>query len=174
MSSTILVSIFSPDRTGLVAAITGNLFDLGANLAGTTFTVLGTGSEFNAVAELPEDVTIKDVEQDLKSISLLEEAQISVTPFTLNPDQGPSGRITHRISISGGDRPGLIARLCEVFVEYKANIVRLNAERLPGNSEDQYIIRFSVWLADDKADKCLATIANTAGELKLSYHWENA
>ncbi|WP_135078366.1 amino acid-binding protein [Terasakiella sp. SH-1] len=174
MTSTVLVSVFCPDQTGLVASITGNLFDLGANLAATTFTALGTGAEFTAVAELPEDVSIDDIQNDLEKIDVLNGAQISITPFTLEPNQGPHGRITHRITVSGGDRPGLIARLCEVFVQFKANIVRMNAERLVSGTQDQYIIRFSVCLDDDKADKCLATIGNTAGELKLDYHWEGA
>ena len=37
----VLVSVFCPDRTGLIAAIAGRLFDLGANLGDTSFTVLG-------------------------------------------------------------------------------------------------------------------------------------
>ncbi len=174
MVSTALISVFSRDKTGLVASITGCLFDSGANLAATTFTVLGTGAEFTGVAELPDDISMEEIEDDLKSIGLLDDAQISVKPFTLEPTHGPSGHITHRISVSGGDRPGLIARLCEVFVEFKANIVRMNAERLPGKDEDQYIIRFAVWLSEDKADKCLATIANTAGELHLTCAWETS
>lgn len=174
MSSSVLVSVFCPDRSGLVAAITGTLFNLGANLAATTFTVLGSGSEFTAVAEIPDDIELQEIESHLTSLAELKGAKISVTRFDLDPIHGPSGRITHRIAVAGGDRPGLIARLCEVFVEHKANIVRLNAERIPTPNGDQYVVRFSVWIPETSSEVCLNTIANTAGELQLSCEWEQA
>lgn len=174
MTTTALVSVFSSDKTGLVAAITSSLFDLGINLATTTFSVLGTGAEFTAVAELPDDLELTEVTEALNDLDLPEGAKVSVTPFKHDTSHGPSGRITHRVTVSGGDRPGLIARLCEVFGQYKANIVRMNAERMPGQNEDQYVIRFAVWLSETNANTCLATIANTAGEMRLNCVCEEA
>ena len=49
MSSLALVSTFCPDRVGLVSAVTGHLFGLGANLRDATFAVMGSGAEFSAV-----------------------------------------------------------------------------------------------------------------------------
>jgi glycine cleavage system transcriptional repressor len=172
MTYSALVSIFCPDHTGLVASITGNLFDSGANLAATTFSVLGSGAEFTAICELPDDISMTDIETNLVEIEGLDKAKISVTPFTLDADQSETGTITHHISVSGGDQPGLIARLCEVFVEFKANIVRMNAERIPTSGQYQYCIQFSVCLSVNAADKCLATIANTAQGMQLDCTWE--
>ena len=87
---------------------------------------------------------------------------------------GPSAHITHRIEITGPDSPGLIARLSEVFVGFGANIVRLNSERIPGTSGARYTTRIAVWVPEDKAKACLATVANTAGELRLACRWEQA
>ena len=44
MTDYALVSIFCPDREGLVAAVTRRLFDLGINLGDTAFSVLGLGA----------------------------------------------------------------------------------------------------------------------------------
>jgi hypothetical protein len=38
--------------------------------------------------------------------------------------------VTQRITICGGDQLGLVARLAEVFKQYEANIVRLEARKL--------------------------------------------
>jgi glycine cleavage system transcriptional repressor len=69
----------------------------------------------------------------------------------------------------------LIARLSEVFVQFGANIVRLNAERIdaPGGGS-QYAVIFAVFLPEGSAQSCLATVANTAGSLALSCQWEKA
>ena len=73
--------------------------------------------------------------------------------------------------VSGGDRPGLIARLSEVFGQFNANIVRMDAQRLP--EQGLYVTRFAVSLTE-RVEACLATVANTAGELNLACHVEAA
>jgi len=169
MAETVLISVFCQDRTGLIAAVTGELFSLGANLGDTTFSVLGTGAEFNSVCELPDGVTGADALRELESLPELEEGEISVTPFDLDPISGPLGNITHRIVVQGGDQPGLTARICEAFVQFDANIVRMNSRKIPGPDTTQYRISFYVSIPQERTKSCLATIANTAGEVGLSF-----
>lgn len=170
--STVLISIFCPDRTGLVAAITGCLFDIGANLGDTSFSMLGAGAEFTSVCELPDDVAASEAEAELTALPELHRAQVSVRPFELDSAHGAAGTITHRIVVSGGDRPGLVARLSEVFGQFAANIVRMDSQRVP--EQGLYATRFAVAIPPERAEACLNTVANTAGELHLSCHVETA
>jgi glycine cleavage system transcriptional repressor len=163
--STVLISVFCPDQTGLVAAITGYLFDEGANLGDTSFAMLGAGAEFTSVCDIPADIGPEALKAGLAGLKPLANARIEIRPFELDASHGQTGRITHRVVVSGGDRPGLVARLSEVFGEYGANIVRMDAQRLP--EQGVYVTRFSVSITA-RAEACLATIANTAGELGLS------
>jgi glycine cleavage system transcriptional repressor len=169
--STVLISVFCSDRPGLVAAIAGALFDMGANLGDTSFAMLGAGAEFTSVCELPSGMAATEVEAALADRPELAAAQIRVRSFDLDAGHGPSGRITHRVVVSGGDRPGLVARLSEVFGQFNANIVRMDAQRLP--EQGLYVTRFAISLSD-RVDACLATVANTAGELHLSCQIESA
>ena len=173
MTTTLRISVFCTDNVGLISAITGRLFDLGANLGDTTFSVLGTGAEFTAVCDVPDTVSAAEIKEQLQSISFLQEAEITVTPFMLSSIQGPKANITHHISVKGGDNPGLVARLTEVFVEFKANIVRLNSSKMLGQQGDQYLINFAVWIPESSAVSCLATIANTASALQMTCHSES-
>lgn len=167
MSTTFLASVICHDRVGLVSALTGRLFDLGANLSDTTFAVLGEGAEFTAVIDFDDAPEPDELAADLKGLDELQGAEVTVVPFTLSTVHGPAGRLTHRVVVSGGDRPGLIARLSELFGEFGANIVRLNAERVPGPQGDDYVVTFGVSLPEASAQTCLATVDNTAGELGL-------
>lgn len=169
MTHLALVSLFCPDRTGLVAEIAGCLFDAGANLGDTTFAVLGSGAEFSAVCEVPDDISRGEIETALDRLPVLADAQVKVIPFELAPLHGPDGQITHRITVRGGDRPGLIARLCEVFGEFRANIVRLNSEKMADGS---YVVWFNVAILPERVEACLATVANTAEGLQLQCDWE--
>ena len=171
MATTAIISILCPDRVGLVAAIAGQLFDLGANLEDTTFAVLCGGADFTSVCALPDGVSLETVDAELRALPELEDAKISVSRFDMDPDNGPSARITHHITVKGGDRPGLIARLCEVFIQFKANIVRLNSAITQGPDGGNYEIRIGVWIPEASVESCLATIVNTAGGLGMECRW---
>jgi glycine cleavage system transcriptional repressor len=167
MASVALVSILCRDQVGLVAAIADHLFSQGINLRDTTFAALGKGAEFTSVCELPSGFPPTSLEDGLALVPELEGAQIRVVPYGFDPVPGPMGRITHRIEVEGGDQLGLIARLAEIFAQYDANIVRLDAQKLPEAEGGRYVTRFAVWLAPERGETCLAAVANTAGSMGL-------
>lgn len=171
--SVALVSVLGPDRVGLVSAVTGTLFEQGVNLRDVSFAALGRGADFSAVCELPDGLTVAALNGSLSALPELDGARLAVTPFDYDPDPGPLGLVTHRIEVSGGDQPGLIARLSEIFTQSTANIVRLEAQTLPGaglpgGGGGRYVIRFAVSLPAERAAACLSAVANTAEVLGLS------
>ncbi|HVM85969.1 MAG TPA: ACT domain-containing protein [Candidatus Binatia bacterium] len=170
-NNTALVSIICEDHAGLIADVTGRLFDIGINLGDTTFAVLGGGAEFTLVAKLPKGVTLADLERELKSLPDMKDARLSVTAFSYRESHDERARITHRIEITGDDSPGLIARLSEAFRQFGANIVRLNSESVPSESGARFLLRLAIWVPQDKAAACLATVANTAGQMNLKCQW---
>ena len=174
MPSVALVSVLGTDRVGLVASIADYLFSAGVNLRDTTFATLGSGAEFVAVCEIPEGVTAQEIEAGLSRLPELEGAEIRATPYAFDPEPGIAGRVTHRITVSGGDQLGLVARLSEVFKQYGANIVRLEARKLSEAEGGLYITRFAVSVGDDRAGACLATVANTAGALGMTHEVEES
>ncbi|HXP95962.1 MAG TPA: ACT domain-containing protein [Telmatospirillum sp.] len=170
----VLLSVFCTDQTGLVAAITGRLFEIGANLGDTSFAVLGAAAEFTAICKIPEHLDDHQLRDALSALPELNGATVSVRSFGLDAQHGPSAQITHVVSVSGGDRPGLIARLSEVFTQFKANIVRMDAQTMPEAHGDRYVTRFAVNIPTASTDTCMNTVANTAEELGLTCHWEDA
>ena len=167
MPSVALVSILCRDRVGLVSSVADFLFNAGVNLRDTTFAVYGAGAEFSSVCELPADVGVDEIQAGLARLPELKGAELRVTPFTFDPTPGPAVRITHRIEVGGGDQLGLIARLSEIFAQFDGNIVRMDAQKLPDAEGGRYVTRFAVSLPPDRAQTCLAAIANTAGSLGL-------
>jgi glycine cleavage system transcriptional repressor len=168
VASVALVSVLCADRVGLVSAIADHLFDAGVNLRDTIFAALGSGAEFTAVCELPEGLSIDELEAGLRALDVLEDAQVRVVPYSFDPEPGEAGRVTHRIAVSGGDQLGLVARLADVFAQYEANIVRLEARKLSEAEGGLYVTRFAVSIPPDRTDLCLATVRNTAGTLGLA------
>ena len=174
MSHDVRIAISCPDRTGLLSAITGRLFDLGADIGDTSFAVLGEAAEFATVAQLPDPLSADEVRNTLVGLDELGGADISVAPFMLRATHTESGQVTHRIEVRGTDRPGLVARLTEAFSDYGANIVRMDCERIHGASTEDYVVRIEAWIPEARAETCLAAADNTAQSLGLSSRSEPA
>jgi glycine cleavage system transcriptional repressor len=167
----VLVSVFCSDRSGLVAAITGRLFDLGANLGDASFAMLGSGAEFTAICQIPPHLDAAALKGALAQLPELADAAITVKAFGLDAGHAPNAQITHVLSVGGGDRPGLIARLAELFAGFKANIVRMDAQTLPDGGHGRYITRFALYIPPSAVNSCLAAVDSTAGEMGLSCQW---
>mgnify|MGYP000078323234 FL=1 len=172
MNSTALISIICEDHSGLIAEVTGRLFDLGINLGDTTFAVLGGGAEFTLVAKLPQGISLAEVEKELRTLPLLKEAKLTVSTFQYRESHDEQAQITHRVEITGDDSPGLVARLSEALPKFGANIVRLNSESVPSASGARFLLRMALSVPAAKAATCMATIANTASQLNLRCHWQ--
>ena len=161
------VSVLCADRVGLVSGIADHLFENGVNLRDTVFAALGSGAEFTAVCELPEGFSVEVLEAGLTGLDILAGAQVRVVPYSFDPEPAAGARVTHRIAVAGGDQLGLVARLADVFAQYGANIVRLEARKLSEAEGGLYVTRFAVSVPPDRAALCLSTVANTAGTLGL-------
>jgi glycine cleavage system transcriptional repressor len=170
--NTALISILCEDHTGLIADVSGRLYELGVNLGDTSFAVLGGGAKFTIVAKLPADVSIADVDEELRSLPVLKNAELSVAPFAFRETHDQSAHVTHRIEIIGDDSPGLIARLSEALRRMGTNIVELNSESVPGASGARFMLRMAVSIPQDKTAVCLATVDNTAAQMNLSCRWQ--
>lgn len=163
----VLITIVGPDRVGLIAEITGELYDLGANLGDTSFAVLGAGCEFSCVAELPAGVHRAEIEAALARLPAMAGAELRVAAFPFGIDHRETAEVSHVIEVEGGDRPGLVARLSEVFVGFGANVVRMHSRRRAEGESGRYLTTFAVSIPDERAEACLAAVHNTAGQLNL-------
>lgn len=162
-----LISVIGLDTVGVVSAVTNYLFEAGANLADSSFAVLGEGFEFSCVAEFGALLSQEEVSAGLGAIDLLQDAKISVTRFPFELLRGETGQITHLVEITGGDRPGLVARISEVLVEYGANIVRMSSRRISSVDGFDYRTRFAVNVIGAREDALENALSNTAGSMRL-------
>lgn len=168
VSTVIQVDVQSPDKPGLVHELTDILYAAGANLADTSFIVLGAGCRFTTLAEFPDGTDISEIDEKVRSCPLLDEAQVAVSPFPFSAERDASARITHRLQIIGGDRPGLVQSIAEIIVDHGANIVRLNAHREEHSDGTRYVTRFALNMADDQVTGLDNAISNITGTMRLT------
>ena len=165
---TFLISISGADRVGVISSVSGTLYDAGVNLADASFAVLGEGFEFSALGEVEASVGASDIHAALSALACLEDARISVEPAPYASERLERGAVTHIVEFSGGDRPGLVARMSEVLQNHNANIVRMTSRRTERGGTDDYRTRFAVNVAAAEVEALENALFNTAGSLGLA------
>lgn len=172
-SGNFLISIIGHDKVGVVSEVSGYLFDIGANLADGSYAVLGEGFEFSCIASFNEQADLTEVQNGLHTLEILEGARITVAPLSFGAARGLSAEISHVVEITGGDRPGLIARMSEVLVDYDANIVRMSSKRvIDDEGKAHYRTRFAMNADQERFEALSAALVNTAGSLRLECNIE--
>lgn len=168
MNANARIMVSCDDRVGLISDITGRLFDIGVNLGATSFNMTGARAVFETSCELPESCSVDECRSAIRELAM-DNADITVEPIAAAPTLTTAPGATHMIECSGIDQPGLIARLSEIFIEYNANIVRLAASATDEKDARIYTTRFAVAIPPERAANCLATLANTAGSMRLVF-----
>ena len=120
------------------------------------------------MAEFAAGASEGEVSSGLAALDLLEDARISVSRFAFGLGRSDSATITHIVDIFGGDRPGLVARISEVLVDYGANIVRMSSKRVPSDAGFDYRTRFAINVGDGRVTALEAALYNSAGSLRLN------
>jgi glycine cleavage system transcriptional repressor len=166
MSQRAIVSISCVSQAGLLAAVSERLFELGCNLADTTYALLAGSAEFTTVCELPHGMVEETLALELHRTPVLAGARIVVGLFDETASEARSQRITHRFELSGPDQPGKIKRLAGAFAASGAEIVRLNSQKSAADGAAVTTIRIAVSLPEG-ADTGPVTEATEALGLSL-------
>jgi glycine cleavage system transcriptional repressor len=169
MDQHLRITVKAPDRPGLLAALCGRLYDLGADLGDVTFARAGDAASFSGIAAFAGPVSEAEVAGNLEGVGDLSE--VVVEAAVLDPRAPLHRRATHVVHIQGQDRPGLLARLAEGFTETGADVVRLEAER---GDDGDYGMTFEIDVAPEHAASCLAAASNTAEAMGLRFEAEEA
>lgn len=169
-----LLKVQSSDRVGLISLVTGHLFDRNINLGDTSFAILDNNGVFTSVIEVPSELTVETLSEEIKSLDGLSEAIVQVKEIDLANSNTPSKEVTHHILCEGEDQPGLLARLSEVFIDFDANIVGLKSDQVQTKNGIIFITHFSVNIPKSRTNSCLAALGNTAGELRQNLTSEPA
>lgn len=164
-----LITIIGRDQVGVISEVSSYLFNVGANIADSSYAVLGEGFELSAVVTFDSAIDAPEIEEGLAGLATLSGARIAIVPFDFDTKRGEAATISHTVEITGGDRPGLIARISEVLVDYDANIVRMSSKRIvDDDGVAHYRTRFAICVSPERLDGLSAALSNTAGSLRLN------
>ena len=148
------ITVIGPDRTGIIAEVSGALAGVGANLSDSTMTRLRGHFAMTLICTGP---TAGDVEKALAPLGDLISTVRVVEPET---DAEVAGE-PYLVSVHGADRLGIVAAVTRVVAAAGGNITDLST-RLTG---PLYVLIAEVDVPPGVAGDLAARLAEAADEL---------
>lgn len=158
------VTAIGRDRPGIVAALSGALFELGGNIADSRMSILRGHFAVMLIAELPGERTSSEIEDAVAAVrDQLGLEAVSVSE--VESIEAGSAEPSHTLSVYGADHPGIVHHVTRVLAAADANITDLST-RIAGGAEPVYVmlIEVAIGAADaERLDAALRQVAETEG-----------
>lgn len=146
-SRLVALTVIGADRPGIVAGVTRALYELGCNLEDASCTILSGQFSMMLIVALPRHADITQFEHALENTATELGVEVTVRPVAPAGSQAP--RSTHRITVYGADRPGIVYRVSELVASHGVNIIDLSSRVVGSAGQPVYTLVLEVDMGDE-------------------------
>ena len=121
MSTSIVLTVVSEDRPGIVESLSELLTDHGGNW--TESSMLSMSGQFAGIllASLPES----QAKAFIKGLAALESEGMQILARQSGPEPGSASRRESTLDLVGQDRPGIVHDITRVLAKHRVNVQEL-------------------------------------------------
>jgi glycine cleavage system transcriptional repressor len=140
-----LLTAFGKDRPGIVAGVTGVLFEHGANLEDASMTRIGGEFSMMLVLALPTGVSAPRLEKSFRGLERKMGVQVSVKPIPSAVARRSKGiPAQYLITVYGADRPGIVYGVTRALAERKVSVTDLQTKVIGSAKKPVYMMLLEV------------------------------
>ncbi len=145
-----ILSVLGHDQPGIVAAVTGILFDIDCNIENVSQTILQTEFSGSFIVTMPQDLSLGDLRERFIEDLTPKELHVHIEPL-LKKEAAFTTRRSEPfvITTKGPDRQGLVAGISQVIANHDVNITNLQAVFKGGNEPGNNIMIYEVDIPTD-------------------------
>ena len=151
-----ILSVLGKDQTGIVAAVTGVLFEQNCNVENVSQTTLQTEFAGIFIVSLSDDLSLETLNQALTAKLHPLDLNVHIKPLR---DQATASTFPESepfiITTKGPDRKGLVAGITDVIARHRVNITNLQAVFKGGDEPGDNIMIYEVDVPVDLDQKRL-------------------
>ena len=141
------VTAVGGDRPGIVARLSGVLYEAGANIEDSSMTILLGQFAMILIVSVPDGVDASGLREAFSPVA--EELGLFVTVEELSPQAlGRGGHGTERadyiITVIAPDRPGIVYRISSLLASRGVNITDMNTKVVSGDERPVYTMVLEV------------------------------
>lgn len=168
-----LINVQGPNRSGMVAEVTGLLYRQGVNLLDSSMSTLRGEFVMMLVVQLPEDLSTEAFENLMDSLRG-DGLSLSLRELSASEagQRSPESQPNYSLSVLGQDQTGMLHRFSELIASYGANLTDVHTQLLDGShSPPLYAMILELHLPAHKqaqqAELLKVAISKLAAELDL-------
>jgi glycine cleavage system transcriptional repressor len=162
MKRLIAVAVMGRDRPGIVAEVSGRLFERGCNIEDVVTSQLSGHFALMLVCAGPPGVSADAVRLEMAALA----GDLHVAVWDVDERPIPP-RATHVVTVYGPDRPGIVHRVATVLAERGVNITDMTC-RLSPSRTSLYALTLEVELSEATPPADIeAALRATVGPLGL-------
>lgn len=141
------VTAVGNDRPGIVAGVTGVLYEAGCNLLDATSTILRGHFSMMLIVSMPADLTADDLERKL--VAVADQLELSITARSVADAEPDVPEPTHIVSVYGADRPGIVFKVARQLADSGVNITALSSRVIGSEEHPVYALMLEVATTTD-------------------------
>jgi glycine cleavage system transcriptional repressor len=166
----IIISVLGPDRPGIIAAVSGVLFENDCNIENVSQTILQAEFAGIFIATIPAAIPMERLYEALQQKMLPLHLSVFVKPLDTDrviPDV-PTDTEPFVITTIGPDRKGLVAQITAILAGYRVNVTNLQAVFKGGQNPTDNVMIYEVDIPMDiDRKKLYQDLRSKAEDLQL-------
>lgn len=136
------VSAIGRDRPGIVAAISGELLELGGNIDDSQMSILHGHFAVMLIVSIPPEVEREELARRLEAVrEELDLEGLAVSPLD---ELAAATSPTHVLTVYGADHPGIVHAVSSTLAEHGVNITDLRTRRTGEEPSPLYVMMMEV------------------------------
>ncbi len=141
----LILSVLGRDRPGIIAAVSGILFETGGNIEAVSQTILQTQFSGTFIVSVPESTTVEALAEKLQAGLHLMGLDVLIRRIdTAKPLPSLMDAEPFVITTQGPDQKGLVARITAVIARHGVNVTNLQAIFKGGDDPENNIMIYEV------------------------------
>ena len=140
-----IITVIGPDRPGIIASISGTLFNRGCNIENISQTILQSEFAGICVVSIPENLMPEELHKAMNQELSDQNLHVHIKPLGDEKSrQGDDAGEPFIITTSGPDKKGLVAIISRIIADSNANITNLTAVFKGGSNPDSNIMIYEI------------------------------
>lgn len=161
MSQTVVITAVGRDRPGIIAALSGAVYDLGGNLDDASMTRLHGAFAAMLAARLPGGKTPEDVREVLAPTA--ETLGLTVTVQEVADAPLQEAAPDHLLTVYGADRPGIVYQVTSRLATWGVNITDMDTRLAGTTNAPLYVMLLEVAAHEANLTEDLAVLRGELG-----------
>jgi len=146
LTKIVVVTAIGRDRPGIVAALTGAVFQSGGNLDDATMTRLHGVFSTMVSVQVPRDRGIAELRSRLDAVR--DQYGLIISAEEVDADQDPEASPDHLITVYGADKPGIVYGITTRLASVGVNITDMDTRVAGGSEKPVYVMILEVVAGD--------------------------